>query len=74
MNVRPVDDFKDRRRSLAPIMQVNVDYLVAQMQIVFQHLCELPPNYQKFTIQLDDGMNLRFILFKPKNSLYVMFV
>ena len=74
MNVRPVDDFKDRRRSLSPLMQVNVDETVHRMQSLSEQLCELPLDYQKFTVRLDVTMSLQFILFKPKNSLYVMFV
>ena len=73
MDVKPTNNFKDRRDTLSPAMQVHVDNLVNHMIATAYHMCELDIQYQDITIQLADDLGLRFLLADQK-SLYVMFI
>ena len=62
MIVQPVEDFKDRRRKLAPELQIRVDDILAKMIQVALDMCELPATTQNIVLNVDDTTNLRFIL------------
>ena len=55
-------------------MQVNLDEIVYRTQSLFEQLCELDHDYQNLTVHLDKNTSIQFILFRPNNSIYVMFV
>ena len=74
MIVKPVGDFKERRRKLHPEFQNHVDNLVSQMQSMALHMCELPIQYQHIEIILDSNTTLRFVLSNKTKALYIVFV
>lgn len=72
MIVKPVEDFKDRRKGLALELQIRVDDLVARMRDMAPYLCELPAAGQDMVLNLNDTSRLRFILSVKMKRLYVM--
>ena len=72
MIVKPVEDFKSRRRGLTLELQIRVDDLVARMRDMAPYLCELPAAGQDMVLNLNDEVRLRFVLSVRTKRLYVM--
>lgn len=74
MIVKPVGDFKKRRKQLHPSLQTGVDDLVKEMSSMALLMCELSPQYQLVQINLDSSVKLQFVLSNSTKALYIMFV
>ena len=72
MIVKPVEDFKDRRKGLTLELQIRVDDLVTRMRDMAPYLCELPATRQDIMLNLNDTTHLRFILSTKMKRLYVL--